>query len=330
MKLIPFGNTGLRVSQLALGTGMFTTLSGSGAEPTEAEKILNGYSDAGGNFIDTSDAYQLGQAETVLGDYLKGKRNDFVLASKYTRGSSKTGAPASVGNHRKAMMQSVELSLKRLKTDHIDLYFAHLDDGLTPIDEIVRGFDDLVSSGKIIYGGLSNFPAWRVSTAATIAALRGWSSVSAIQVEYNLFRRDAERDLLPMANSFSLGVMAYSPLAGGALTGKYRKGENGRASGANGKAPIFTSQQHSTLDALEIIATELAATPADIATAWVLEKNAVAILGARNVTQLQSNLKTSNISLTKDQLARLDRSSQTPPGYPHDLLATYRPSIFGN
>lgn len=290
--------------------------------------MLDGYCDAGGNFIDTSDAYQLGQAETALGEYLKGRRNDFVVASKYTRGSIRVGAPAAIGNHRKAMVQSVEESLKRLNTDHIDIYFAHLDDGVTPVDEIVRGYDDLVRAGKIVYGGLSNFPAWRVSAAASIAELRGWSSISAIQVEYNLFQRDAERELLPMAASYKMGVMAYSPLAGGLLTGKYRKGEMGRANAHDGTVPALSTQQDATLDALIAIAQELGVSPADVATAWVSAQGLFVILGVRSLDQLRLNLKAIDIVMTQEQLERLNKTSATPQGYPHELLAAYRPTLF--
>ncbi len=191
--------TGLKVSELALGTGMFGTAFGYGAGPDEVRDILRGYAEAGGNFIDTADNYQLGQSETLIGEFGAPHRDDFIIASKYSRGAVAAPSLAVLGNNRKAMVQSVEASLKRLKTDRIDLYFVHMDDGVTPVDELARGLDDLVRAGKIVYGGLSNFPAWRVATAARTADLRGWAPIAAIQLEYSLIQRTTERELLPMA-----------------------------------------------------------------------------------------------------------------------------------
>jgi aryl-alcohol dehydrogenase-like predicted oxidoreductase len=166
-------HTGLRVSELVLGTGNFGTRWGHGTELDEARRILDAYAEAGGNFIDTADSYQFGQSEEILGDLLQGRRDDFVVATKFTQRASPKDGILVTGNSRKAMMSSVEASLRRLKTDHIDLYWVHYSDGVTPIEEIVRGFDDLVRTGKILYAGLSDFPAWRVARAATIAELRG-------------------------------------------------------------------------------------------------------------------------------------------------------------
>lgn len=166
-------HTGLRVSELVLGAGNFGTRWGHGAEPDEARRIFDAYADAGGNFIDTANGYQFGQSEEILGELLAGRRDEFVLATKFTMRTDMNSGLLVTGNSRKAMVASVEASLKRLKTDRIDLYWAHTSDGLTPVEEIVRGFDDLVRAGKILYGGLSDFPAWRVARAATIAELRG-------------------------------------------------------------------------------------------------------------------------------------------------------------
>lgn len=220
--------TGLKVSELALGTGMFGTGWGYGAQPDEVQQMLERYMDAGGNFIDTSESYQFGESEELIGKFIAKDRDSVVLATKYSLGSSASHSLTRVGNSRKSMVQAVEASLKRLGTDRIDLYFAHMEDRVTPVEEIVRGFDDLVRAGKIIYGGLSNFPAWRTATAATLADLRGWSPVSAIQVEYSLLERTTESEVLPMAEGLGIGVMGWSPMAGGLLTGKYRNGETGR------------------------------------------------------------------------------------------------------
>lgn len=330
MRNVLLGKTGLRVSQLALGTGLFGISRGRGVDSAEVGRILDGYTEAGGNFIDTSDAYQAGQAEIVIGRCLKSRRNDYVIASKYTRGTGQSVAIAGIGNHRKSMSQAVEASLHRLQTDHIDIYFAHLDDGVTPIGEIARGFEDLIRAGKITYGGLSNFPAWRAAAATSLADLRGWDSISAIQVEYSLLQRDAERELLPMAEYFSLGVMGYSPLAGGLLTGKYRQGGVGRASGADGEPPALDRQKNEVIDVLIAISVDLGIQPSDVATAWVLSRGVIPILGVNSRLQLDSNLGAQKVDLGADHLRSLDAVSATPAGYPHDLLRAHRPAIFGS
>ena len=220
----PFSKqTGLRVSEYVLGTANFgVAWGGHGAEPDEARRILDAYADAGGNFIDTANGYQEGQSEEFIGDLLTGRRDDFVLSTKYSVKTSANSGILVTGNSRQAMVSSVEASLKRLKTDRIDLYWAHVSDGVTPLEEVVRGFDDLVRAGKILYAGLSNFPAWRVARAATIAELRGAVPIAGIQVEHSLVQRATEQDLIPASQALGLGVVAYSPLGGGVLTGKYR------------------------------------------------------------------------------------------------------------
>src|SRR6266851_3373231 len=228
-------HTGLRVSELVLGAGSFGTGWGHGAEPDEARRIFDAYAEAGGNFIDTANGYQFGQSEQILGDLLTGRRDDFVLATKFTMRTDPNSGIFVTGNSRKAMVASVEASLKRLKTDRIDIYWAHMSDGVTPAEEIVRGFDDLVRAGKILYAGLSDFPAWRVARAATIAELRGAAPIAGLQVEHSLVERTTEHELLPAGHALGLGVVAWSPLGGGMLTGKYRRGEKGRAEGFGGK-----------------------------------------------------------------------------------------------
>lgn len=236
MKYLHFGRrTGLRVSELALGTGNFGTGWGYGSERDEAKDVFDGYVAAGGNFIDTANAYQVGQSELLVGDFIAADRDHFVLATKYTMGLSPADGVTRTGNNRKNLVRSVEDSLKRLNTDHIDLLWAHMADGATPLDEILRGFDDLVRAGKIHYAGLSNFPAWMVARADLMAELRGWSPIAGIQVEYSLAERNADREFLPMAEALGLGAVFWSPLGGGLLTGKYRDGsKEGRMTGLGG------------------------------------------------------------------------------------------------
>ena len=316
-------HTGLRVSELVLGTGTFGTRWGHGSEPDEAKRVLDAYADAGGNFIDTADSYQFGESEEILGRLLVGRRDEFVLATKFTQSAQANAGLLVTGNSRRAMVSSLEASLKRLNTDRIDLYWAHYSDGVTPMEEIVRGFDDLVRAGKILYAGLSDFPAWRVSRAATIAELRGSIPIAGLQVEHSLVERTTEQELLPMGEALGLGVVAWSPLGGGMLTGKYRQGEKGRAEGFNGR--VFqaenTTQRTAILDAVIATADALGVTPGEVAIAWVSAKGALPIIGPRNVAQLQANLASTKITLTPEQLAHLDAVSALKPVFPHSLLA---------
>jgi aryl-alcohol dehydrogenase-like predicted oxidoreductase len=315
-------HTGLRVSELVLGTGNFGTRWGHGAEPDEARRIFEAYANAGGNFIDTADGYQFGQSEEILSGLLAGRRDDFVLATKFTMGAHPNANILVTGNSRKAMISSVEASLKRLKTDRIDLFWAHLADGVTPMEEIVRGFDDLVRAGKVLYVGLSDFPAWRVARAATIAELRGVTPIAGLQVEYSLVERTTEQELLPAGQALGLGMVAWSPLGGGMLTGKYRKGEKGRAEGFGGK--VFQAenspQRTAILDTLIAISQDIGATPGEIAIAWVASKGALPIIGPRTLAQLESNLASMDVTLSPEQLARLDDVSAIQPVFPYTVL----------
>lgn len=315
-------HTGLRVSELVLGTGTFGTRWGHGAEPAEARRILDAYAEAGGNFLDTADSYQFGESEEILGEALQGRRDDFVLATKFTQGATPASGILATGNSRKAMVTSLEASLKRLKTDHVDLYWVHFADGVTPVEEILRGFDDLARAGKIHYAGLSDFPAWRVSRAAAIAELRGTVPIAGLQVEHSLVERTTEQELLPMAQGLGLGVVAWSPLGGGMLTGKYRRGETGRAEGFGGR--VFqaenSAQRSAILDEVLNLAEETGATPGQIAIAWVAAKGSLPIIGPRTLDQLTDNLGAIKVGLTAEQLARLDGVSAIAPVFPYTLL----------
>lgn len=308
--------TGLPASELILGGSQLGDRRGYGTASEEARLILSAYADAGGNFIDLSDLYQFGEAEEIIGKFTEHNRHDFILCTKYTLSSQPTSSVANRGNHRKAMRQAVEGSLKRLKTDYIDLYMPHFDDGNTPLEEIARGLEDLLKAGKILYTGLANFPAWKAAAIATSIPL------TALQYEYNLVQRTAERELKPMADHFGLGKMGYSPLAGGLLTGKYRQGSSGRLKQASTDDYQEDGQTKSILDELELIARELPATPGQIALAWVMSKGVFPIIGARTLSHLKTSLKVIDITLTSNQVERLDAISTVPMGYPHELLAT--------
>lgn len=318
-------HTGLRVSELVLGTANFgLAWGGHGANPDEARSIVDAYANAGGNFIDTANGYQDGQSEEFVGDLLTGRRNEFVLSTKFAVKTDANSGILVTGNSRQAMVASVEASLKRLRTDRIDLYWAHVDDGVTPMDEIMRAFDDLVRAGKILYAGLSNFPAWRVARAATIAELRGSVPIAGIQVEHSLVQRATEQDLISAAAALGLGVVAYSPLGGGVLTGKYRQQNSGNrrdeAWGGAGFQPENTPQRSRIIDAVIGIAGQLGITPGEIAVAWVAAKGSLPIIGPRTLAQLDSNLAAANVSLSHEHVARLDQVSAIPRGYPYTVI----------
>lgn len=318
-------HTGLRVSELVLGTANFgVAWGGHGANPDEARRIFDAYAHAGGNFIDTANGYQDGQSEQFVGDLLTGRRDQFVLSTKFAVKTDANSGILVTGNSRQAMVASVEASLKRLKTDRIDLYWAHVDDGVTPMEEIMRGFDDLARAGKILYAGLSNFPAWRVARAATIAELRGGLPIAAIQVEHSLVQRATEQDLIAAAQALGLGVVAYSPLGGGVLTGKYRNRntENRRdeAWGGAGFQPENTPQRSAIIDTLIAVAADVGVTPGETAVAWVAAKGSLPIIGPRTLGQLESNLHAADVVLSPAQVARLDQVSAIARGYPYTVL----------
>src|SRR5258706_9153661 len=224
------GNSGLRVSEAALGTMTFGEEWGWGTAKDELRKVYDAYREAGGNFIVTTNFYTNGTSESFLGEFMKDHRQSMVLATKYSNAAPGTD-PNAAGNHRKNMMQAVEASLRRLQTDYIDLYWVPIWDQITPVEEVMRGLDDLVRQGKVLYGGISDAPAWWIAQANTLAQLRGSSPFTGLQVEYSLIERTVERELVPTAKALNLGFTAWSPLARGMLTGKYHghgSSEDGR------------------------------------------------------------------------------------------------------
>lgn len=318
MKYKAFGKTGLRVSQVALGTANFGTGWGYGADPDTAEAVFNAYAQAGGNFIDSADVYQFGQSEELLGKLLQGRREDFVLATKFTNGAVPNPNRLVIGNSRKAMAASVEASLKRLGTDRIDIYWAHWPDAVTPMEEIVRGFEDLARAGKILYAGLSNFPAWRLARAVTLAELTHAVPIAAAQFEHSLVHREPEADLFPAIQALGLGAVTWSPLGGGMLTGKYRTGATGRAEGLGGK--VFqaenSAQRTQVLDTVLAVASELGANAGQVAIAWAGTHGSIPILGPRTLAQLNDNLGALTVELSAEQIRRLDTASSLAPEAP--------------
>jgi aryl-alcohol dehydrogenase-like predicted oxidoreductase len=320
------------VSELALGTMTFGSEWGWGADSEEARHIFDMYLDRGGNFIDTANQYTGGTAERLIGEFTAGKRDRLVLATKYTL-AMRDGDPNSGGNHRKSMVRSVESSLERLKTDYLDLLYLHIWDDTTPVEEILRAMDDLVRSGKVVYVGISDTPAWQVSRMQAIAELRGWSPLIALQIEYSLIERTVERELIPMASEMGLGVIPWSPLASGVLAGKYTRADLESASGSAGavgtRKDVAVANGSLTERGLAIagivgeVAKEIGKTPSQVALAWTMLIPAVTapIIGARTLAQLEDNLGALEVKFTDEQRARLETASAVELGFPHDFLA---------
>ncbi|MEE1793062.1 aldo/keto reductase [Streptomyces sp. BE308] len=325
------GRSGLRVSPLALGTATFGTEWGWGAGQDEARKLFDLYVERGGNFIDTANTYTDGSSERLLGAFARDNRESLVLATKYTT-LRRPGDPNSGGPHRKSLFSSVEASLRRLNTDYIDLLYLHVWDFTTPVEEILRGLDDLVRQGKVLYVAMSNVPAWQVSRMQAIADLRGWSPLVALQIEYSLIERTGERDLIPMAREMGLGVVPYSPLAGGVLTGKYSRddltatdaaAEDGTRRNFTLATGGLTERNLDIADVVKEVAAELGRTTAQVGLAWTLRNPDVtaSLIGARTPAQLADNLGALKVDFTASQLARLAEASAIEPGFPHDMLA---------
>ncbi|TWR24077.1 aldo/keto reductase [Mucilaginibacter pallidiroseus] len=319
MKYKLLGRSGLKVSELCLGTMGFGTEAGWGADADTSFKIMDAYAEAGGNFLDTANIYKSGTSEKIIGDYISNHDRDyFVVASKYTLKDNTTNPNAS-GNNRKNMMRSVEESLKRLKTDFLDVLYLHIWDDLTPIDEVLRGMDDLISQGKITYAAISDTPAWVVAKGNILAELMGWSQFIALQVEYSLLARTAERELIPMAKHFGMTVTPWAPLAGGALTGKYLKGDKGRIKPESNR--LNERAEKITRVVMEI-AQELGVSESHVALQWTMIKgfSCIPIVGATKVDQLKDNLKTADVTLTGDHIQKLDEASKIELGFPGDFF----------
>src|SRR6266568_3486387 len=319
MKYRLLGRSAMRVSELALGTMTFGEKWGWGASLEESHRMLDLYLDRGGNFVDTASNYTDSQSEAFLGELLGDRRERIVLATKYTLTSDRQD-PNAGGNHRKNMVQSVERSLRRLRTDSIDLLWMHMWDGMTPIEEVMRALDDLVASGKVLAVGISDTPAWVISRGVAIAEQRGWTVPCAIQLPYSVSGRDAERELLPMASQLGLAVTAWGVLNGGVLTGKYRRAnEEPRRYGD--ETPSERSARAATV--IAEVAHETEATPAQVSIAWALSRRPEVnlILGARTAKQLEENLGALNVKLSVELVRKLDDSSGFQVGFPRSFLA---------
>lgn len=319
------GRSGLRVSPLALGTMTFG--EEWGADEKESRRIFDAYVDQGGNFVDTAGYYADGASEELTGKFAEAKRERLVLSTKYSL-TRKIGDPNGAGNSRRTMVQTVEASLKRLRTDRIDLFFLHVWDDTTPADEILRAFDDLVTQGKILYLGISDTPAWQMTRLQVMAELRGWTQLAALQAEYNLVQRTAERDLIPAAKALGIGVMPWSPLASGMLSGKYATDAQAAAGEEGGRGAMLTAgglvnaRVTAIADTVKAVADEIGATSAQVAIAWTLANPAVVspLIGARTMRQYEDNVAALGVTLEQAHLERLEAVSQFDLGFPHEFL----------
>jgi aryl-alcohol dehydrogenase-like predicted oxidoreductase len=324
------GNSGLRVSELCLGTMTFGEDWGWGASKEESCRIFEAFSEAGGNFIDTSNNYTNGSAEKYVGEFVASERDRFVIATKYSL-STRKDDPNAGGNHRKNMRQAVEASLERLNTDYIDLYWLHMWDGTTPVEEVMRGLDDLARAGKILHAGFSDTPAWVVSQASTLARLRGWTLPVGVQLPYSLADRAPERELLPMARAYGLSVLAWGVLEAGELTGKYNQPTDEPK--RNRRA---TEKNLSLAEVVYQVAAERGRSPAQVAINWVRQQQEqseiIPIIGARSLAHIRDNLACLEFELSPEELQRLSAASPIDLGFPRSFLESnhVRELVFGN
>ncbi|MEU6140765.1 aldo/keto reductase [Streptomyces sp. NPDC047081] len=329
---VGLGRSGLKVSPFCLGAMNFGEDGGFGCSVEESEKILQAYLDRGGNFVDTANFYTNGHSEAILGDFLAarpGLRDRLVLATKFY-GNLHLGDPNGGGASRKAIIGQLEESLRRLRTDYVDLYWLHNYDWSTPIEETLRTLDDLVTAGKIRYVGFSDTPAWFTAKAHTTALLRGWTPVTALQMEYSLLERTIEGELVPLAQDAGMGVLPWSPLKSGYLSGKYRRDQAGPADARRSAVlGLPTDAQFTVIEALAAVAEEAGASPAAVALAWVQSRPGVSstIIGPRTLDHLEANLAGLDVRLTPEQTARLDEVSAPTLNFPYDLNRTVGPML---
>ena len=328
------GKSGLRVSQLALGTMTFGPGADWSRSEDECRPVFDAYVEAGGNFIDTANMYTGGESEKMIGTFVKDDRDRFVIASKYANSVPGRYDPNEAGMHRKNLMQSLDASLTRLEVDYIDVYFVHWWDFTTPVEEVQRALDDAVSAGKILHIGLSDVPAWVVSRAQTFHDLRGLAPVACMQLEYSLVQRSIEREHLPLAKAHNIGVTAWSPLAGGILSGKYTATT---ATGQSDGPKRLDSMQLQPLDernrtiatALVEQATKLEVKPAQLALAWVLARGAIPIAGATRKQQMIENMEAAALDVPSEILDALDAVSAPDWGHPYSMLEWEMPMALG-
>lgn len=323
---VTLGRSGLRVSPLCLGAMTFGEDLGWGSSVEESQQIIDRYIELGGNFIDTANFYTRSHSEKIIGDHVgrrPARRDRLTIATKFS-GNLYPGDPNGGGSGRKSLISACENSLRRLQTDYIDLYWLHIWDANTPIEETMAALDDLVRAGKVRYIGVSDTPAWKIAEANLLARFRGWSAFIGLQVEYSLLERTIEQELVPMASEFGLGITPWSPLKGGVLSGKYTRANSGRHDADRGVMvdAFLNEKTYAVIDELEVIARAHETNVASVALAWVRAQRAVSsvIIGARRLSQLEDNVRAADVNLSTDELARLDALTKPRLGFPHNML----------
>jgi aryl-alcohol dehydrogenase-like predicted oxidoreductase len=332
---VTLGRSGLRVSPFCLGTMTFGEDWGWGSSESESHTILQRFIELGGNFIDTANFYTKGHSEAIIGDFLhkkKVRRDQLVIATKFFS-SLYTGDPNAGGANRKSIMSACDNSLRRLQTDHIDLYWMHCWDRFTPIEETMSALNDLVNAGKVRYIGFSDTPAWKCTEAQMIAKFRGWAPLIALQIEYSLLERTVEGELTPMSVEMGLGVTPWSPLKGGILSGKYTRENAGKQEASRGVwvESGLTEKAYEIIDELIKISKELNSSPARVALAWVQQRKGVTstIIGARTLKQLDDNLAALDLVLKPEHTKRLDELSKPQLGFPMEFIDNVGPFGMG-
>jgi aryl-alcohol dehydrogenase-like predicted oxidoreductase len=332
---VTFGRSGLRVSRYALGAFNFGGSSAWSVDAPTTIAMIARYRALGGNFIDTANIYGGGESESFIGDYLAatpGAREQLVIASKFG-GVTQAGDPNAAGGGRKAVMQACEASLRRLRTDRIDLYWMHLYDVLTPIEETLRALDDLVRAGKILHVGLSNFPAWKTAEAHMLAQYRDYAPIAGLQLQYSLLERNIETEIVPMAKAYGMGIAAWSPLKSGLLGGRYRRGDLAALDGGDGRSSFvrraLDERALTIIDELFAIAEARGAPVAHVALAWLHAQPCIEMIltGPSSIAQLEQNAGAAALTLEADELARLDAASRPPLPYPADFARRSHSSV---
>lgn len=330
MKFRTFGRSGLRVSDLILGTMTFGDDWGWGAPFEESRKIFEAYAEAGGNVIDTANKYTEGESERIVGELLGADRERFVLMTKYTITLDGSDPNAS-GNHRKSLVRSLEQSLTRLATDYVDVLWVHIWDPLTPIEETMRALDDVVRAGKVLYVGVSDAPAWVVSRANTLADWHGWTPFVGLQVPYSLLQRDIERELLPMADTLGLSIAAWSPLAAGKLSGKFTRSESTEPTRIAQIGIDVEANDLRIAREVDAVGDQLGASSSQVALAWTRARHSWIhpIIGARRLDQVVDNLAAADLVLPDEVVVRLDEASAIGRGFPLDMLDSSKDFVYG-
>lgn len=339
MKYHILGRSGLRVAQLCLGTMTFGGAEGTGASAAAARDIYRRYREAGGNFLDTANIYNAGESERITGELVNGERESIVLASKYSM-TMDPADPNAGGNHRKNMFGAVRATLERLGTDYLDILWVHGWDQLTRVDEVMRGLNDLVTRGLVLHAGVSNMPAWLISQGNTLAEERHWTPFTAVQMHYNLVERSLEPEFFELCDAQDMAVTAWSPLAGGLLTGKFNRdadpagAADSRLSQAEYGPAMLADERLQVAEGVTALAREWGCTPPQLALAWLLHRpqgSVLPILGARTLAQLDDNLGCLSIELEASQIDALDDLAAPRPAYPASLFKTpfYRRMLHG-